>query len=265
MLGKLIKYDLKAVYRLLIPLHLVLLLISFFARLILTTKAYENIPMVLLGFGVAGYIILIVVVIYTTIFLIIRRFYKNLFSDEGYLTWTLPVTPHQHLLAKTISGTLWMLFDYIVIILSLGIVFLIPSVIENSDLLIRKMDATLQMSTTTFFTSTFILGLVSVLSGITFYYVCIALGQLFSTHRVIAAFAMYFALSTVISVIIMIILIGVGIIPLMTGATYSVEADVTSAKIVLRSYDISIVLSILQGVLSYIGTLYIMKKKVNLE
>ena len=35
--------------------------------------------------------------------LAIVRFYKNMYSTEGYLTFTLPVTNHQHLISKLIA------------------------------------------------------------------------------------------------------------------------------------------------------------------
>lgn len=50
------------------------------------------------------------------------RFYQSLFSDEGYLAFTLPVTPGQHLLARTLVGGLWALIDTVIIFAS----FIIP-------------------------------------------------------------------------------------------------------------------------------------------
>ena len=99
MLGKLIKYDLKAVSWLLIPLHILLIAASILARFIITSGAYLRTPNAILIMEVAGYVILFVIVTYVTAFMIVYRFYKNLFSDEGYLTHTLPVTPGQHLLS----------------------------------------------------------------------------------------------------------------------------------------------------------------------
>ena len=51
------------------------------------------------------------------------RFYKNLFSDEGYLTLTLPVTRGQHLFSKTIVGTAWCLLDQLLLLGSIFLIF----------------------------------------------------------------------------------------------------------------------------------------------
>ena len=38
---------------------------------------------------------------------LIVRYYRNLYGDEGYLMNTLPVTPAQHVWAKLICAFLW--------------------------------------------------------------------------------------------------------------------------------------------------------------
>lgn len=42
-----------------------------------------------------------------TAIILLVQFYKNHFSDEGYLTFTLPVTTHQHLLSSILSILIW--------------------------------------------------------------------------------------------------------------------------------------------------------------
>lgn len=39
---------------------------------------------------------------------IVHRFYRNLFCDEGYLALTLPAAPGQQLASKVLSGSLWL-------------------------------------------------------------------------------------------------------------------------------------------------------------
>lgn len=43
----------------------------------------------------------------TSVVVAAQRFYKNLLGDEGYLMFTLPATPAQHLLAKLTVGVGW--------------------------------------------------------------------------------------------------------------------------------------------------------------
>jgi hypothetical protein len=52
---------------------------------------------------------------------IIRLFSKRLFSTEGYLTLTLPVTNTQTVIAKVISGLFWVLLTSLVFLVSFSI------------------------------------------------------------------------------------------------------------------------------------------------
>ena len=107
MLGKLIKYDLKSMNRFLIILHAFLLLIAVLLRVFVTSRIQLQTDegSLLFAFAILAYVLAITGIAFGTAIVIAVRFYKNLFSDEGYLTWTLPVTPGTHLLAKTISGS----------------------------------------------------------------------------------------------------------------------------------------------------------------
>ena len=128
MLGKLIKYDLKAMNRYLLLIHAFLLLASAAMRLFLTgpvlsantdwrsTKAI--LPFTLF---IILYFIIVSAASFATSIVIVVRFYKNLFSGQGYLTRTLPVTSGQHLLAKTISGSIWVIVNFLATILSVVI------------------------------------------------------------------------------------------------------------------------------------------------
>lgn len=54
----------------------------------------------------------------------VRRFRKNLFSQEGYLTHTLPVTPAQHVIAKVIGGLSNFILSFLAIFLGAEILLL---------------------------------------------------------------------------------------------------------------------------------------------
>lgn len=59
----------------------------------------------------SAFVLLFSVVSLATALLIAARFYKNLFTDEGYLTWTLPASPVQQLWAKILSDAIWNILD----------------------------------------------------------------------------------------------------------------------------------------------------------
>lgn len=57
--------------------------------------------------------------------LLIVRFYKNKFTDEGYLTFTLPVTCHQIFLSSLVNMVIWTVISGIVTVLCVGIILVV--------------------------------------------------------------------------------------------------------------------------------------------
>ena len=96
MLGKLIKYDLKSAAKLFILLHGIYLFICLTLRLIYVNRLDFNSPPELLITSIVLfstiYIVLVSALALCTSLQIVFRFYRNLFSKEGYLSWTLPVS-----------------------------------------------------------------------------------------------------------------------------------------------------------------------------
>ena len=115
MFRKLLKYDLMSVWRTgwgTLPVMLVCTLLAtvaanFLNRLVDNSSSYA-LPyvvctlLVVLGlFGVMASVVAICILAY-------MRFYKNLFTDEGYLTFTLPVKRSTLLMSKTVNSAIWM-------------------------------------------------------------------------------------------------------------------------------------------------------------
>ncbi len=107
MLAKLLKYEFKDTARI-IPLFYLITLI--FAGMVLSAKTLDiewfqvTTSALLLLLGIAVSVI--------TFVIIVMRFYKNLFSNEGYLMFTLPVKPYMLLTSKTIVSFFWMILSY---------------------------------------------------------------------------------------------------------------------------------------------------------
>lgn len=145
MLGKLIKYDMKALNRFLILIHGFLLFAALLVRFFLTGRVLVETPKdgTLLGLSFLLFFLIIMSVSFGTFIVIAVRFYKNLFSDEGYLTRTLPVTSGQHLLSKTIAGSIWASLDMILLLASFYIISATPFVVDafnsNKDLILREL------------------------------------------------------------------------------------------------------------------------------
>lgn len=115
MLGKLIKNEFKANAHTIGMIYVVagaaiLLMLASYLADITWISAVATIVLIATG--------LIAVVM--TFFSVVSNFQKTLFGNQGYLSFTLPVTSGQLLAAKTITSFCWMLLSYAV---AIGIFF----------------------------------------------------------------------------------------------------------------------------------------------
>lgn len=107
MLRKLIKYDLKALGKIMIPLLCVLIAFGIIQGIspkaaTIDSVFRENMLKVYMIFM----IISILSVFLVNIIIVIQRFWRSMYGQEGYLTHTLPVTARQLILSKAISATI---------------------------------------------------------------------------------------------------------------------------------------------------------------
>jgi len=132
MLGKLIKHDFRSLSRVLLPTQLAILGATILATIGFAVNLKMDYSHVQIN-GVLSLIrvitgllsgIMVVAIIAASIlvaFIIFQRFYKNLISDEGYLTFTLPVTTTNILWSKLITAMIWTLISSAVIFVCLNI------------------------------------------------------------------------------------------------------------------------------------------------
>jgi len=109
MLRKLMKQELRATVRVMGPM-LLLTLLSAVGGNIAVYHLVESDAAVLNLIGVLllmAFVAAIAGAFIVSFVLMIRRFYKNLLRDEGYLMMMLPVTVHEHVLSKLLVSILW--------------------------------------------------------------------------------------------------------------------------------------------------------------
>lgn len=114
MLRKLLKYDFGAVIKLWCIGALAVLALSvgggLCIRVLSSDRPFHGIINLVAGLGVFLSVLSIVAFTILTIVLLAMRYYKNLFTDEGYLTFTLPVRLH-----TVINSKLIMVFTMLVL------------------------------------------------------------------------------------------------------------------------------------------------------
>ena len=173
-----------------------------------------------------------------------------------------------HLLAKTISGSLWLCVDMILIMLSLFLVAFPPVVLEmfreNQETVAKffGFEAGTLPSLPAFLGLFLLVCVLSGISSVVTLYGSIALGQLFSEHRVIGAVACYFAITTITSVISYIAMAILGI-----SGNYLAVADGTVLNLgefLWKLLLFSLVWSLILSVILYVVTTWVMNRKLNL-
>lgn len=102
MLGKLLKHDFKALFRNYGLLFIALFGVTFLYKLYLLLPRNIVLEFTNSLMGVL-YVVVILGCLFGTVVINIVRFYKNLVTDEGYLTFTLPVSSKQIIASKLIS------------------------------------------------------------------------------------------------------------------------------------------------------------------
>ncbi len=121
MFAKLLKHDFRSTWGLLGLLSVISLgagVLGIILARILEATEPEGV------WAVIGVLTFVAVVFYlmaysvAAMFVLLGRFYKSRFTDEGYLTFTLPVTTHQVLLSSFVNCSLGVLFSGIVTVFS---------------------------------------------------------------------------------------------------------------------------------------------------
>lgn len=199
MLGKLMKYEWQATWRLLLPANLLIVVMTFFAcmaiRLNLGDIKNEGIVFAAVMILVTYVGSMFVVMIGTAIYLI-YRFYTSTYGDQGYLLHTLPVDKHHIVIAKVAVSTAWILFSSFLMYLSILFIFasekgVILEMVDSMRVLAKEMDGR-----PSFFVGamTVIAFVVSVLSRVLKVTACLSLGQLSANHKLLMSFAYYFGI-----------------------------------------------------------------------
>ena len=102
MLGKLMKYELRATSRTMLPLLLLTLLLSVFTRMTsaVVQSGHSKFITVINTLLIFAFFLALIGTAVFSVVLMVVRFRNNLMTDKGYLMFTLPVSVHQLLWSK---------------------------------------------------------------------------------------------------------------------------------------------------------------------
>ena len=205
MLSKLLKYELRASGRILLPVYALLLAsagcCSLFYKLAADHPYRTGAASVLMGLLNVAFWIFVVATGAITALLMIYRFYKNYMTDEGYLMFTLPVNRHQLIWSKLLSALIYTAASAMAVTLSILLVLLpiadwsgfwgnlgelLSSITESLHFGVPGPLLLLWIA---------VLAILTVFSGFLMVYAAIALGHSFSNHKILLSVVFFIAFS----------------------------------------------------------------------
>ena len=264
MLGKLLKYELKATSRVFVPLYIAILVVSIVNGLSLNLEI----------FNIQGLATIILMCLFISLFVItivvtIQRFNKNLLKDEGYLMFTLPVSSKHLILSKYLTSLIWTFLSFVVAFLSFTIIFMIPTYkyfdfsyfINEFNLLFSNM---LNLNILGQFIKIILLMIISYTIFIFNVYLALSVGQLpiFNRFRNVSSFIGFLVINLLISYVQNIVDNAFVNIEAIDNINYAINS-VTS--IVSKGLNIAIVINLIIILVLFFATTYILDKKLNLE
>lgn len=255
---KLFKYDFLAVIKKLVFYFIVVVGLAVFSKII--NLIFYNSEFALIAvFPSFSYLISVYLGMLVPIILCMVRYYKNMLSDEGYLTHTLPVKKSTLLLSKLAVTLVMEFLTLATIILSL-LIYSFESIPDMAQFILKCI----QEFDPSYIGSVYgliALGLFELLCCAVFQVtevaMCLTLGATHNKSKLVFAFLYYVIINFVLQIII-------GIISAVLVIVFSSIENYQVGHIYLILSFI-ILLTIVAIVIAYIINLFCLKRKLNLE
>lgn len=277
MVKKLFKHECLYYIRSMLPIYAILLAIATAARIIQFFEADNTLYNILNVISILSYAVAIIAVFVMSLVFTIVRYYRHLFTTEGYLSFTLPITPTQHILTKLSTAVIVHVTSLVVAFISLCVITagdVFTEICKAAAYLIRMIPDRLavvfeettaaqwQTNLWIFFAEIILLMIVATIYLLLLYYSCITVGQMFHKNRVLAAVGVYFAYYLATQAVGTVLVIVSQFLPWETFA----EIFYTSPFSIIHALAISyILLNLAIAVGLFFVSRYIIRNKLNLE
>ena len=265
MVRKLFKHEFAAYWRVMLPSWIALFGVAVCGRLLQFLESESTIFNIVSGSSMIFYGIAIAVALVFPFVYAIIRFYRNLFSGEGYLSFTLPVTPAQHIWVKVLTAVVLQLASLVVVFLSAMVMTageLLVELFKAASYIVRHIYGYLGGHLTWFIIEAVLLLIIALIAAFLFYDTCITIGQLFRKNRVLAAVGVFFAFYVVEQIIATIFVLIAAFTNWESLMVFVRENAYLCAHL---GAWILIVFTVVIALILYVVTHHIISKRLNLE
>lgn len=271
MLKKLLKYEWKGSYKVVLLLNLYVIVTTLIGIASLAMGVWDFNSEGISSLGALLFILYIVSISFVSTIVCIYiavRYYRRMYMDEGYLMHTLPVNKHHLLMSQTIVGTIHSVFTSIVLLVCIfGLMYFLYMFLDahTRELLQINMDDTFFQEAAQAFAHNRIFKIVLIAVYLILSNICsilmsfsaASLGQLFRKHKVMASIVCYIGLYMVLQTVC-----SFGTLP-FTGLT--LFSNITLTQILGVFLFIETVIVIVLGIAFYLINYYLLNKKLNLD
>ncbi len=269
MVKKLFKHECISYSRILVPVFGIMLLLSVFLRVLQLFESESVFYGIVFGFSVFAFVLACIACFFITLVLSVIRFYRNLYTSEGYLTFALPVTNTQHLWIKIFTPLLFQTTSVITVCVSALIAMggeLVSEIFKAIAYLLGNIDIS-AIHIVLYIVEFLLLLIISYCGEMLLFYSCVSIGQTRKKNRVGFAVIVYVIYMVIVQVLsqafsIIISVISINSSFLETIGSFVVAHPVGTVHIVLCS---SLLFGTLFAVIGFLINRHILNKKLNLE
>lgn len=214
------------------------------------------------GLSLTFLVLALAAYVFATTFLLLYRFYKNKFTDQGYLTFTLPVTSHHIFLSSLTMLLLWQVITTITTLVSVTLMIVVGGVLPDDPAAYTELQYVYQdllgfQNGKLTIALTLIQGFIGWLFGNVLTLTCIVLGASWAKkHKLLVAFLLYYGISFVLEFV-------TGTLTLIVTLT-SIHSDDYMVTMQITSLC-TIVVQLLLMAGGYLLSNYMMTRRLNLS
>ena len=216
MLGKLLKHEFHATGRVMWVIYVAMLGLSVMGRLALKgldmVDVWPQPVRAMMMLVLVAWVLSLVIGGVATVVLLVKRFHKNLLTDEGYLMFTLPCSVHHLVIAKIIAAAVWTVATICVIALSMLIALVGEEILIGVRAMIgfvfygsfTALDA---INGVTIILEIIILMLLGSAGSCLQFYSAMSIGHGFTSHKVLWSVVVYFIQNIVLQILSVVLVV----------------------------------------------------------
>ena len=257
MLGKLLKYEIPAMGRKLLPLYAAWAATALLLGL--TTQSADSKNEFMVVISALLYTAIATTIFVMTIIMIVQRYSNSLLGDEAYFNHVLPVSVAEHIGNKAISATLWIFVTLLVaiftgILIGIGALIVSGEFISLRELIRGFCEIELPKHFGLYVIEVLLLTITGTVKTIMQIYAAITIGHQVPNRTTLASIGAY--------ILIMIFESSVGraLLPLFINLEYNADGFVNFNRVFIPGFIMAVIFSVIY----FFICKYLMENRLNL-